>query len=132
MPDLIDIDRAQVSLNIYELAYLLELKKPIAYPDFLRRRAASEKASRRLELLDTRSILSNDDLTQLRNRFEQSNAQLLAALGRSNDSTLLRLDLSADSELYCDLKKLHVSEPYVRFRKLADTIYARRNRRDRF
>src|SRR5205823_6420912 len=51
MPDLIDIDRAQVSLNIYELAYLLELKKPIAYPDFLRRRAASEKASRRLELL---------------------------------------------------------------------------------
>ena len=132
MPDLIDIDRAQVSLNIYELAYLLELKKPITYPDFLRHRTASEKASRRLNVRDTRSILSNDDLVRLRNRFEQSNERLLAALGRSNDSKLLRPDVSVDSELYCDLDALYASEPYIRYRKLADAIYARRNRRDRF
>ena len=131
VPDLIDIDPAQVSLNIYELAYLLELKNPIAYGDFLRRRAASEKASRRLGVNERRSVLNNTDLARLRNRFEISNRRLLAALGRNNDPALLRLDLSSDSDSYCDLQQLYASEQYARYRELADAVYTRRNRRDR-
>jgi hypothetical protein len=132
VPDLIDIDRAQVSLNVYELAYLLDLKTPIDYPEFLLRRAASEKASRRLGLHETRSLLSNADLERLRNRFEASNHRLLTALGRNNNPTLLRLDAGSASDSYCDLKEFYASESYARYRELADAIYTRRNRRHRF
>jgi len=132
VPDLIDIDRAQVSLNLYELAYLLALKTPIDYKDFLRRKSASEKASSRLGLDETRSLLSNADLKRLRDRFEASNHRLMTALGRNTNSTLLRLDVSSDSDSYCDLKEFYASESYARYRDLADAIYTRRNRRDRF
>jgi len=129
--DLIDIDRAQVSLNVYELAYLLDLKIPIDYPEFLLRRAASEKASRRLGLHETRSLLSSADLERLRNRFEASNQRVLAALGR-NSSTLFRLDVRSDTDSYCDLKEFYASEAYARYRELTEAIYTRRNRRHRF
>ncbi|HWY52175.1 MAG TPA: hypothetical protein VNW72_11900 [Chthoniobacterales bacterium] len=130
VPDLIDIDRAQVSLCVYELAYLLD-KIPIDYADFLRRRAASEKASRRLGVHETRSLLSSADLERLRNRFEASNHRLLTALGRNNKSTL-QLDVGSASDSYCDLQKFYASESYARYRELADAIYTRRNRRHRF
>ena len=130
-PDLIDIDRAQVSLNIFELAYLLELKKPITYEEFLRRRMAGEKASRKLGVHETRSILSEADLARLRNRFDDSNRRLLSAIGR-NGSTLLELDANTSSDLYCNLPEFYDSAGYADFRKHADAIYARRNRRDRF
>ena len=129
VPDLIDIDRAQVSLNVYELAYSLDLKTP-DYSEFLLHRSASEKASRRLGLDETRSLLSNADLERLRNRFEASNHRLMTALGRNN-SALLRLDVSSDSNSYCDLKEFYASESYARYRELADAIYTRRNRRHR-
>jgi hypothetical protein len=132
VPDLIDIDRAQVSLNVYELAYLLDLKSPIEYADFLRRQSASEKASRRFGRQETRSLLSNADLERLRNRFEASNHRLMTALGRNNNPTLLRLDASSDSDSYCELREIYASESYARYRELADAIYTRRNRRHRF
>jgi hypothetical protein len=132
VPNLIDIDRAQVSLNVYELAYLLDLKPPIDYPDFLRRRTASEKASRRLGLSETRSLLSNADLEQLRNRFEASNHRLLIALGRNKSPALLQLDVGSASDSYCNLKEFYAFESYARYRKLTDAIYTWRNRRDRF
>jgi hypothetical protein len=131
VPDLIDIDRAQVSLNVYELAYLLDLKTS-DYPEFLLRRAASEKASRRLGLNETRSLLSNADLERLRNRFEASNQRLLTVLGRNNNSTPLQLDIGSASDSYCDLKEFCASESYARYRELTDAIYTRRNRRHRF
>jgi hypothetical protein len=132
VPDLIDIDRAQVSLNVYELAYLLDLKTTIDYQEFLLRRAASEKASRSLGLHETRSLLSSADLKRLRNRFEASNQRLLMALGRRNSSPLLRLDVGSASGSYCDLKEFYTSESYARYRELTDAIYTRRNRRHRF
>jgi len=132
VPDLIDIDRAQVSLNVYELAYLLDLKSPIEYADFLRRQSASEKASRRFGRQETRSLLSNADLERLRNRFEASNHRLMTALGRNNNPTLLRLDAGSDSDSYCELREIYASESYARYRELADAIYTRRNRRHRF
>src|SRR5262245_6228077 len=132
VPDLIDIDPTQVSLNVYELAYLLDLKPPIDYPDFLRRKAASEKASRRLGHHETHSLLSNADLARLRDRFETSNQRLLAALGRNEDRSQLELDQKRDPARYFDLAELYGSKSYARYRKLADAIYGRRNRRERF
>ena len=132
VPDLIDIDRAQVSLNVYELAYLLDLKTPIEHSEFLLRRAASEKASRHLGLHETRSLLSSADLQRLRNRFEASNQRLLTALGRNDSPRLLQLDVSSASDSYCDPKELYASESYARYRELTDAIYTRRNRRHRF
>ena len=130
-PDLIDIDRAQVSLNLCELAYLLE-KTPIDYADFLRRKSASEKASRQLGARDNRSVLGESDLARLRGAFEESNRRLLSALGRSETQSPLQLDQSWNQNSYCSLPEFYASESYVRYRKLADAIYVRRNRRDRF
>lgn len=129
VPDSIDIDRAQVSLNLYELAYLLE-KAPIDYADFLRRKSSSEKASLQLSVRDHRSVLSESDLSRLRDAFKESNLQLSNALGRSDAA--LKLDQTWDPKSYCSLPELYASEFYDRYRNLADSIYARRNRRDRF
>ena len=130
VPDLIDIEPAQVSLNVYELAYLLDQKSPIDYAEFLRRKDAAEKASRDLGVQKHCSLLSNEDLVRLRERFAESNRRLVTALGRSEQ--LLRLDQNADSNSYCSLAELSGSDAYARFQKSADAVYARRNRRDRF
>jgi hypothetical protein len=131
IPDLIDIDRTQVSLNLYELAYLLE-KAPIDYADFLRRKSASEKASRQLGVRNNRSVLGESDLSRLRDAFEESNHRLLSALGRPETQSPLQLDQTWNPKSYCSLPELYASESYLRYRKSADAIYARRNRRDRF
>jgi len=132
VPDLIDIDPAQVSLNVYELAYLLDQKSPIDYADFLRRKDAAEKASRRFGVRRTCSLLSNEDLARLRERFAESNRRLMTALRRREQNPPLQLDQNADSDSYCSLPELSASDAYARFQKSADAIYARRNRRDRF
>lgn len=129
IPGLIDIDRAQVSLNLPELAYLLE-KSPKDYPDFLRRKSASEKAARQMNMHDNRSVLSESDLARLRDAFEESNRRLSNALGRSDSA--LNLDQTWNPKWYCSLSELYASDAYQRYRNLAEAIYARRNRRDRF
>ena len=128
VPDLVDTDRAQVSLNLFELAYLLE-KASIDYADFLRRKSASERATRQLNVHDNRSVLSETDLLRLREAFEDPNRRLLSALGRSETS--LPLDRSWNPNSYCSPSQLYASEPFQDYRKFADAIYARRNRRDR-
>ena len=130
VPDLVDIDRAQVSLNVYELAYLLDLKAP-DYREFMQRKSASEKASRQLGLKETRSILSDKDLARLRSAFEESNRRLIQTLDRDENQSPLQLDANRNSSSYCSLAEFYVSEPYAGFQKRADAIYARRNRRDR-
>lgn len=132
LSDLLDVERAQVSLNGYEVAYLLDLKQPIEFSDFLRRKTASEKASRRLGLQKTKSFLTDADLARLRERFDESNQRLITALGRQNSQPPLQLDVSANSDSYCNLRQLRASESYARFRELADAIYLRRKRRSWF
>jgi hypothetical protein len=132
VPDLIDVDRAQESLNAYEVAYLLDLKQPIEFSDFLRRKAASEKASRRLGLRKTQSFLTDSDLARLHKRFDESNQRLIAALNRKNHPQPLQIDAAADSDSYCDLRQLYESEFYAEYRKLVDTIYSRRRGRNWF
>ena len=129
VPDLIDIDRAQVSLNVYELAYLLDLKAP-HYQEFLQRKTAGEKASRLLGLKETRSILSDKDLSRLRDAFEESNRRLIKTLDRDENQSPLQLDVNRSSSSYCSLAEFRVSEAYARFRQSADAIYARRHRRE--
>jgi hypothetical protein len=129
VPNLVDIDRAQVSLNAYELGYLLEQKQPLEFSDFLLRKDASEKVSRRLGLQKTQSFLSDLDLARLRERFDESNRRLIAELGRGNNPPPLQIDPSINSDSYCDLRQFYESEAYARFRKSADAIYSRRKRR---
>jgi hypothetical protein len=57
---------------------------------------------------------------------------LMAAFGRPETASPLRLDIRTESGSYCDLHQLYASQSYLSFRKLADAIYARRNWRDRF
>src|ERR1700719_3087854 len=85
LSDLIDVERAQVSLDTYEVAYLLDLKQPIEFSDFLARKTACEKASRRLGLQKTQSFLTDVDLARLHERFDESNRRLIVALGRQNN-----------------------------------------------
>ena len=132
VPGLVDVDRAQVSLNNYEVAYLLEQKQPIEFSDFLRRKTASEKASRRLRLGKTQSFLSDADLARLRKRFGESNQRLIATLGGEHNPPPLQIDPSSESDSYCDLRRLYQSDLYAEYRKLADAIYSRRKRRSWF
>jgi hypothetical protein len=132
VPSLTDVDRAQVSLNAFELAYLLEQKQPLEFADFLERKNAGEKASHRLGVNKTQSFLSDADLARLHERFDESNRRLTAALGRENNLPPLQIDAAVNSDTYCDPGLLCASEPYARFRKLADAIYSRRKRRSWF
>ena len=129
---LVDVDRAQVSLNTHELAYLLEQKQPIEFADFLRRKNAAEKASRRLRVNKVQSLLSDSDLTRLHQRFDESNRRLISAVGRESNPPPLQIDVNANSQSYCDLHQLRSSESYAEFRKVADAIYSRRTRRSWF
>lgn len=129
LSDLIDVERAQVSLDTYEVAYLLDLKQPIEFSDFLARKTACEKASRRLGLQKTQSFLTDVDLARLHERFDESNRRLIVVLGRQNNPPPLQLDVRANSDSYCDLRQLRASESYARFREVADAIYLRRTRR---
>jgi hypothetical protein len=122
VPDLIDVEHAQVSLDIHQLAYLLEWTTSVSFPEFAQRRSACEEASRRLGRQETRSLLSTADRLRLRERFEASNAKLMTMLGRAADETPLRFDTV--SRAYCDLRELYASEPYARYRELANAIYA--------
>jgi len=124
VPDLLDIDHAQVSLDIHQLAYLLELERPIDFSDFVQHRSASTQASQQLGLQPARSLLSATDLARLRERFEASNRRLMRMLGRDDETTPLRIDATCASERYCDLRRLHSSGANARHRQLADAIYA--------
>jgi hypothetical protein len=132
MPDLIDVDRAQISLNSYEVAYLLNLKQSIEFSDFLRRKTAAEKASRQLGVQTTKSFLTDVDLARLRERFDESNRRLIAALGRENHPPPLKIDARSNSDAYRDLRQIRASDSYARFRQRADAIYSRRQRRSWF
>lgn len=132
IPNLVDVDRAQVSLNTYEVGYLLEQEQPIEFADFLQRKNASEKASRRLGRHKSQSFLSAEDLARLHDRFDESNRRLVAALGRENNPPPLQIDANTDSNSYCDLRQLYRSEAYAEYRELADAIYSKRKRRNWF
>ena len=129
VPGLIDVDRAQVSLNTFEVAYLLAQQHPMDFADFLQRKNACEKASGRLGVNTTKSLLSDSDLARLRQRFDESNRRLIAALRREDNPPPLHIDAGTTSHSYWDLEHLRGSEAYAEFRQLADTIYSNRKRR---
>jgi hypothetical protein len=127
-PGLIDVDRAQVSLSTYEVAYLLEHKASNEFSDFLERKRACEKASGRLGGQTNQSFLSDADLARLHHRFDESNRRLIAALSRESNPPPLQIDAATKSGSYCDLSQLYLSDSYATYRKMADSIYSRRKR----
>ena len=119
--DLIDVDRAQVSLNVHELAYLLSLERPFSHSEFVRRRKASAEASQRLGPAAIHSILGPAERAQLQRRFENSNCTLLNAIGRAYEPALLRLTQALS---YRRLDEIYASDGYVRHKELANAIFA--------
>jgi hypothetical protein len=120
-PDVVDIDPVQMSLDAHQLAYLLQLDRPIASVEFVRRRAATAEASRLLGA-PTYSFLSAADRARLRERFEPSNRRLLNELGRSAADS--PLDMASGVETPWRLADLYASAAYIAHRTLADAIYA--------
>ena len=126
LPDLPEIERVQVSLDLHQLAYLLQLNPKIALREFARRRAASSKASKYMGRRGSYSLLSHADRSRLRDRYQPSNDLLMTALGRVDQPSVL--DMAAESPNYCDLQQLYESRGYAYYRKLANAIYASSNR----
>jgi hypothetical protein len=118
---LIEVNRAQVSLNIHELAYLLALERPFSHENFVRRRKASAEASRRLDPVGVRGILGSGLHTQVQRRFEAANFKLLDAIGRGSEPELLCLTQATS---YCSLGEIYASNSYARHRELAEAIFA--------
>jgi hypothetical protein len=117
-----DVPRAQLSLDLHQLAYLVALDGPFDGPDFARRRAAIAEASRRLGAPARRTLLTDADRRRVRERFEPSNRRLLGILGRAPDDPVLCMAGSlADA---CTLDEVYASSAYAAFRAVADAIVA--------
>jgi hypothetical protein len=119
-PGLVDIEPVQMSLDAHQLGYLLELERPTASAQFVRRRAATAEASRRLGA-PTYSFLSAADRARLQERFESSNRGLMRELGRPAEHS--PLDMTTGGEAIWRLDDLYASDAYIAHRKLADAIY---------
>ena len=116
-----DIPPQQVSLSIYELAYLLEQERDIPFAEFARYRAAGHKASRILGYHETQSLLSPTDRKRLQERFESSNDRLINTLNRPECVEYLRI--APESPDYCDLALFYKTTEYAHFREIANSIY---------
>ena len=124
IPALPEIERVQVSLGLYPLAYLLQVAPTASPAEFARRRTASIDAARQHGSAGSYSLLSPRDRAWLKKRFEPTNDRLLAALGRRNASGVL--DIPTEAPDFCDLRQLYASPAYARYRALADTLYAQK------
>jgi hypothetical protein len=121
-PDgLVDIDPAQVALDLHQLAYVLELERPMTTPDFARRRAATEEASRRLGAPDRRSLLTEQQRLRLHQRYDAPNRRLTDALGRSPDSS--PLSMTTPDAQPARLADVYASADYAAHRALANAIF---------
>jgi hypothetical protein len=121
-PEVADVPPTQVSLDTHQLAYLLQLERPIEFADFARRRAASGEASLRLGAPPFAHVLGTRERMRLHERFDASNRTLLAALGRSTDTQALTLGDAAAHALTLD--EVYVSAEYRAHRALADSLFA--------
>lgn len=120
-PGSVDIEPVQMSLDAHQLAYLLELDRPISSPEFVRRRAATAEASRRLGA-PAYSFLSAADRARLHARFASSNRALLSELGQSAEHS--PLDMTNGGDTPWRLDDLYASDAYIAHRNLADAIYS--------
>jgi len=125
--DLPDIEPAQVSMDLHQLAYLLQIDPETPFREFMHRRAASTEATRRLGPTRSFSLLSSACRRKLRDRFQGSNEELARALGRTECPP--SLDIQTDAADYHDLRDVHPSQDYTRYKQMADELYARRTER---
>lgn len=120
IPCVPEISPTQLSLGIYQLAYLLQQDRHISLPDFVQRRMASQKASQQLGWNTTQSLLSPLDRQRLRDRFEPTNDLLLAELGYAGRPEILQIETKSAN--YCDLNLLYRTADYAQYQKLANAI----------
>ncbi|HEV2363480.1 MAG TPA: hypothetical protein VGS12_04700 [Caulobacteraceae bacterium] len=118
--DLADVAPVQESIDIFQLGYLLA-GRTHSHAEFLARRAAAAAASARLGLTPRRhSVLGKAERIELKAAFAESNARLLARLGRGADFGLLNIDTEADLDLGAFLAGAEFSD----FRRAADALLA--------
>ncbi len=115
-----DIPRQQSSLDIFQLAYLLDRDHANA-DDHAGRRAACSKASRQRATVGKACLLTPANRQRLRDRFTASNRELAAVLGRPELADALAI--ACESPEFCDMERLYRSQDYARYKRLADEIY---------
>jgi hypothetical protein len=122
LEDYPDLSPEQVSIGVFQIAYLLKLDATTPFTDFILHRNAAEEAARVSGLNMKRSLLSSKARLRLQDRFELGNSRLLSKIGKSKDSPLL--DIKIESDNYCDLHDLYDSSDYAHFLELTKKFLA--------
>jgi hypothetical protein len=120
LDDYPDLPPEQVSIGVFQMAYLLQLDADTPFPDFILHRNAADAAARTLDLNMKRSLLSPEARRRLQNRFELGNSRLLSIIGKNNDSKLLEIEVESNN--YCDLNELYNSKNYAHFQERTKQI----------
>jgi hypothetical protein len=110
----------QVSVDVFQLAYLLATPRPIGDADFARRRHAAAEATRRLGAPPPVTLLSARERAALYERFTPSNRHLLAQLGRRFDDSPWAA--FASGREHVTLRDVYASGAYAALRDLADEL----------
>jgi hypothetical protein len=115
------LEPENVSLDAYQIAYLVSQELAFDLDEFKRRRRAANVAARRTAV-PTVNFLSRRDRERIRARFEPGNRRLLELLGR--DYAGSPLDLGESGADHVTLAHVRRSRSYKKYKKLADSIYA--------
>lgn len=107
-----EIERANMSLSINELAFLTNLPEEMPRREFLRHRSACKHAANGIEAMHVKySVVSSRHRKFLREQFEDSNTQLSELLG--DERYLLRMD--AEPGNYIDIDSFRENHEYAEF-----------------
>jgi hypothetical protein len=120
LPNLPEIDRKQVSLSPYQLAYLFELNQDIPFAEFITHRKASEKAAKQYGASEKLTFLAPNTRMELLEQFQESNQKLFHALGRRDGDSIF--DLSKTAATYIPLEDFLCSSDYLRFKGICNAI----------
>ncbi len=113
LDDYPDLPPEQVSIGVFQIAYLLQLDRNISFADFILHRNAAYAAAQATGLTMKRSLLSCESRRRLRERFEQGNFRLLSEVSLGQNK--LEIDIKSDN--YCCLHDLYDSKNYAFFKQ---------------
>lgn len=111
LDDYPDLPPEQVSIGVFQIAYLLQLDPNIPFVRFIHHRNAASAAAKETGLTMKRSLLSKEIRRRLKDRFEQGNSRLLSQINFGQNS--LKIDIESND--YCCLHDLYDSENYALF-----------------
>jgi hypothetical protein len=113
----------QVSLNSYELAYLLEIRPDVSYEDFILHRKACIIATSLIPEIGKYSFLSPEVRDYLVKLYNPRNKELMALLNRHTEWPILQIPQVDPS--YIKLSDFRNTEAYRAFRKLTSEQYSK-------